>query len=124
MRFVFAVCLADAAPMPDKRRSRTREVPPQAEWRGGWLRGESNWIGSNRMICRSFPLVEHSSPEPRPWNWKKRVLAGGMMGVELMRRIVAEVVVEEFAAVVAVPSGGLCSGACSSTCWRACVSIR
>lgn len=33
MRFVFAVCLADAAPMRDKRRSRTREVPPQAEWR-------------------------------------------------------------------------------------------
>ena len=34
MRFVFAVCLADSAAMVGKRRSRTREGPPQAEWLG------------------------------------------------------------------------------------------
>ena len=42
------------------------------------------------MICQSFPLVEHSSPVPRPWNWKKRVLADGMIGAELIRKTVRE----------------------------------
>ena len=45
------------------------------------------------MTCLSFPAVGHSMLEPRPWDWKKRVLVSGMMDAELMRRIVSKVAV-------------------------------